>query len=128
MKTSHLLGFGVLFWVCGAPTRIQTLKKDCTVTKRGSQSGGGDMEEKRIVLPELSCRTAAEFPMRQLRRGAARQLSSRSTIPSSSMSRFNMDFRESRPKIISPDYFSTMAEISPTTSLYLYQIRQTQSL
>ena len=27
MKTTLFLGFGVLFWVSGAPTRIQTLKK-----------------------------------------------------------------------------------------------------
>jgi hypothetical protein len=33
---------------------------------------------------------------------AVRQLSSGSTIPFSSMSRFNMDFRESRPKFLSP--------------------------
>ncbi|CAL8259664.1 unnamed protein product [Arctogadus glacialis] len=27
MKTTLFLGFGVLFWVSGVPTRIQTLKK-----------------------------------------------------------------------------------------------------
>ncbi|CAL8236628.1 unnamed protein product [Boreogadus saida] len=126
------------------------------------QSGGGDMEEKGIALPELSCRTGTEASaaVRQLRRctpgaelppklcgcsggctpgaqlraphaGAAglpprptpsgpasfggspaapargarrqvRQLSSRSAIPFSSMSRF-MDFRESMPKFLSPN-------------------------
>jgi hypothetical protein len=35
------------------------------------------------------------------------------------MSRFNLDFRESKPKFLSPNSFSTMAEITPTTSLYL---------
>ena len=62
---------------------------------------------------------------------AVRQLSSRSTIPSSSMSWFNMDFRVSWPKFLFPQFFSTMAKITPTTSLYLlwkYQGRQTQSL
>ena len=32
------------------------------------------------------------------------------------MSRFNLD-RESKPKFLSPNYFSTMAEITPTTSV-----------
>ena len=40
-------------------------------------------------------------------------------IPFSSMSRFNLDFRESKPKFLSPNSFSTIAEITPTTSLYL---------
>ena len=35
LKGTHImrtlfLGFGVLFWVSGAPTHIQTLKKVCT--------------------------------------------------------------------------------------------------
>ena len=29
MKATLFLGFGALFWVSGAPTRIQTLKKVC---------------------------------------------------------------------------------------------------
>jgi hypothetical protein len=33
------------------------------------------------------------------------------------MSRFNLDFRESEPKFLSPNSFSTMAEITPSTSL-----------
>ena len=33
------------------------------------------------------------------------------------MSRFNLDFRESNPKFLSPNSFLTMAEITPTTSL-----------
>ncbi|CAL8250955.1 unnamed protein product [Boreogadus saida] len=37
--------------------------------------------------------------------------------PFSSMSRFNLDFRESKPKFLSPNSFSTMAEITPSTSL-----------
>ena len=49
MKTTLFLGFGLLFWISGAPTRIQTLKKDffskiyvsestsSTITKRASQ-------------------------------------------------------------------------------------------
>ena len=36
MKTTLFLGFGLLFWVFGAPTRIQTLKK--------RQSGGGERD------------------------------------------------------------------------------------
>ena len=32
---------------------------------------------------------------------------------------FNLDFRESKPKFLSPNSFSTMGEITPTTSLYL---------
>ena len=31
--------------------------------------------------------------------------------------RFSLDFRESKPKFLSPNSFSTMAEITPTTSL-----------
>ena len=34
------------------------------------------------------------------------------------MSRFNMDFRESKPMFLYPNSFSTMAEITLTTSLY----------
>ena len=30
MKTALFLGFGVLLWVYGAPTRKQTLKNVCT--------------------------------------------------------------------------------------------------
>ena len=30
------------------------------------QSGGGDMEGKGIVLPEMGCRTAAELPTQEL--------------------------------------------------------------
>ena len=44
---------------------------------------------------------------------------------------FNLDFRESKPKFLSPNSFSTMAEITPTTSLcveslWKYQSRRTQ--
>ena len=35
------------------------------------------------------------------------------------MSRFSLDFRESKPRFLSTNSFSTMAEITPTTSLYL---------
>ena len=43
------------------------------------------------------------------------------TIPFSSMSRF-MYFRESKPKFLSPNSFSTMSEVTPTTaSLWKYQ-------
>ncbi|CAL8323973.1 unnamed protein product [Boreogadus saida] len=35
------------------------------------------------------------------------------------MSRFNLDFRESKPKFLSPNSFPTMAEITSVTSLYL---------
>ena len=51
--------------------------------------------------------------------------------PGSSVSWINMDFRVSRPKFLSPQFFSTLAEITPTTSLCLLwqkQRRQTQSL
>ena len=48
-------------------------------------------------------------------RGSGRRQSG-ATIPFSSMSRFNLD-RESKPKFLSPNYFSTMAEITPTTSV-----------
>ena len=41
---------------------------------------------------------------------------SRATIPFSSLSPF-MYFRESKPKCLPPNSFSTIAEISPTTSL-----------
>ena len=41
------------------------------------------------------------------------------TIPISSMSRLNLYFRESKPKFLSPNSFSSMAEITPTTSLNL---------
>ena len=41
---------------------------------------------------------------------------SRASIPFSSMSRF-MYFKESKQKFLSPNSFSTMAEITPTTSL-----------
>ena len=41
---------------------------------------------------------------------------SRSTIPFSSTSRF-MSFRESKPEFLSPSSFSTMAELTPTTSV-----------
>ena len=58
-------------------------------------AGGGDMEEK------------AELPFggspAALARGARRQLNSRSTFPFSSMSRYNMDFRVSMPKFLSPN-------------------------
>ena len=60
---------------------------------------------------------------RQLRRG--------STIPFSSVLRFNTDFRRVKAKVPFPQFFSTTAEKTPTTSLYLlskYQRRQTQSL
>ena len=82
------------------------------------------MEAKGIVFPELSCRTAAELPppdfsapgeprrscrtaaeasaaAGRLRRRPGGFNGGRSTIPFSSMSRF-MDFRESRPKFLSP--------------------------
>ena len=67
-----------------------------------------DMEEKVIVArdclpPEPRC------PLPRDHRGGQ----SRATIPFSSMSRF-MFFRESKPKLISPNSFSTMAEITPT--------------
>ncbi|CAL8285213.1 unnamed protein product [Boreogadus saida] len=48
--------------------------------------------------------------------GDNRGQQSRATIPFSSMSRF-MYFRESKPKFLSPNSISTMAEITPTTSL-----------
>ena len=115
MKTALFLG--VLFWVSGASTRIQTLKKvytflsdiwisestPPTVTKRASQF-------RRPLLGYSGSWTAAEAgrsggspaaPARGARR-QVRQLSSRSTIPFSFMSRF-MDFRESRPKFLSPN-------------------------
>ena len=38
---------------------------------------------------------------------------SRATIPFSSMSRFSLDLRESKPKFLSPNSFSFMAEITP---------------
>ena len=41
------------------------------------------------------------------------------TIPFSSMSWFTLDFTESKPKFLSANSSSTMAEINPTTSLYL---------
>ena len=41
-------------------------------------------------------------------------------FPFTSVSRFNLDFRESKPKLLSPNSFYTMAEISPTMSLYLF--------
>ena len=70
------------------------------------QSGEGDMEEKGSVLPELPPLERFGRTGRQLRRGElggspAAQL--REYNPFSSMSRFNMDFRESRPKILSPN-------------------------
>ncbi|CAL8235780.1 unnamed protein product [Boreogadus saida] len=53
-------------------------------------------------------------------RGGGKQgssgIHSRPTIPFSSMSWF-MYFRESKPKFLSPNSFSTMAEITPTKSL-----------
>ena len=85
----------------------------------GSSYGG--------VLRELNC--GRSFPAAPAG-GTQRQLSSRSTIPFSSMSRF-MEFRESRPKFLFTQLISTLAKISPTTSLYLlwkYQRRQSQSL
>ena len=102
-----------------------------TVTNRASQYGapsyvgrGGNLSACHVTAWQgvrWSCRTAAEAlaAVRQLRRGsiaelrlgsfgggslaAIRQLSSGSTIPFSSMSRFSMDFRESRPKSLSPN-------------------------
>ena len=73
-----------------------------------------DMEEKGMVAcdclpPEPRC------PLRG-NTAAGRCQQSWATIPFSSMSRF-MYFRESKPKFLSPNSFSTMAEITPTTSL-----------
>ena len=62
-------------------------------------------------------------PVGELRR----QLSSGSTIPFSSMSRFNLDFSESKPKFLCPN----SSQLYNTLSFYLlwkYQRRQTQSL
>ena len=42
---------------------------------------------------------------------------SRATIPFTSMSLFNLNLSESKPKFLSSNSFSTMAEITPTTIL-----------
>ncbi|CAL8251335.1 unnamed protein product [Boreogadus saida] len=133
--------------------------------KHRRQSGGGDMEEKGIVLPELSCRTAAELPLPDFsapgghppeKPGKLRwQFSSQSTppelpdchrsfcggrtasaavrreelggIPAAQLPEYNPfllhvtvhGFQRNKAKVTFPKFFSTMAEISPTTSLYL---------
>ena len=52
------------------------------------------------------------------------------TIPFSSMSWFNLDFRESKPKFLSPNYFSTMAEITPhhyESLLVVFTMRESEN-
>ena len=65
-------------------------------------------------LPHQSeVQTRPWLPCRHPAAGLRRE----TTIPFSSMSWFNLNFRESKPKCFSPNSFSTMAEISPTMSL-----------
>jgi hypothetical protein len=115
MKTKRFLRFGVLFWVFGAPTHIQTLKKVFSDTRRSSRKASAAVQ-----LPEYTAGAAGLLPRvgggrtaltaaPKLRRQsgspaapAVRQLSYRSTFPFSSMLHF-MDFRESRPKFLSPN-------------------------
>ena len=97
--------------------------------RQSGGSGGGSSaaavrQLRRIVLPELSCRAAAELdssPAAQLREYIPFLLH---VVVHYGLQRvkFNVPF---------PQFFSTMAEITPTRSLYLlwkYQRHQTQSL
>ncbi|CAL8257869.1 unnamed protein product [Boreogadus saida] len=90
----------------GSPADIKKEHSYDFVDQRTNSSGGARQPQLRECNPFLrrSCRTAAELPQPELPDGRRScQLSSRSTIPFSSMSRFNMDFRESRPKFLSPN-------------------------
>ena len=88
---------------------------------------GGSPEEKGILLPELSCRTAAELLRGQLGGSPSAQ----EYNPLLLHVAVQYGLQRFKAKVPVPQFFSTMAEISPTTSLNLlwkYKRRQTQSL
>ena len=129
--------------LCAPPDVIMNLKRLRWVLRCLSTSieiqieprHGGERDCCCLWTPELPPELQPELPPEIYRRkfqdsapAEVRELSSRrpagvresaskkDTLP---MSLFNLDFGESKPKFLSPNSFSTMAEITTTTSLYL---------
>ena len=85
------------------------------------------MEEKGILLTEGSCRTAPELPpqdcppkLRQSGRRRSRPAAAEACTPGAELPpKLAGPARGARDSVPLPQFFLTMAEISPTTSLYL---------
>ncbi|CAL8350192.1 unnamed protein product [Arctogadus glacialis] len=107
-SSSSSLGMAALGQVTGATGAVAGAGAGaCANARAGAGSGAGEGLRSAAYGPSSSAAPAWTPPVPR----------AYATIPFSSMSRFNLDFRESKPKFLSPNSFSTMADITPTTSL-----------
>ena len=126
MKTKRFLRFGVLFWVFGAPTHIQTLKKVFSDTRRSSRKASAAVQ-----LPEYTAGAAGLLPRvgggrtaltaaPKLRRQSGSSGGPAAQLPEYIPFLLHVAFhglQRVKAKVPFPQFFSAMAEISPTTSL-----------